>query len=149
MPSDEMVEKVARALYMEGYGRVRGAMPWEKLFERTKETWRTSARAALAAAEAGEQPVAFTTGHCKEKQKPGGCQLHNLHCAYPDCDRKPVASPPSEASMDERAAKTLDLIAKMAGNVVFNGKQRPISHEDHMRAWADIEAIAIRARVAT
>jgi hypothetical protein len=31
---------------------------------------------------------AFTTGHCEEKKKPGGCQLHNLHCRYPDCDRK-------------------------------------------------------------
>lgn len=30
------------------------------------------------------------TGYCKEKAKPGGCQLHNLHCRYPDCDKKPV-----------------------------------------------------------
>lgn len=34
------------------------------------------------------QPEAFTTGHCQEKAKPGGCQLHNIHCGFPDCDRK-------------------------------------------------------------
>lgn len=34
-----------------------------------------------------ESPV-VTTGHCKEKAKPGGCQLHNLQCEYPKCDQK-------------------------------------------------------------
>ncbi len=24
---------------------------------------------------------------CPEKLKPGGCQLHNLHCGYPKCDQ--------------------------------------------------------------
>lgn len=23
---------------------------------------------------------------CEEKAKPNGCQLHNLHCGYPDCE---------------------------------------------------------------
>lgn len=32
----------------------------------------------------------FTTGHCKEMQHRDGCQLHNLHCGYPNCDRKPT-----------------------------------------------------------
>lgn len=31
----------------------------------------------------------FTTGHCAEKARPGGCQRHNLLCGYPDCDRRP------------------------------------------------------------
>ncbi len=31
-----------------------------------------------------------TTGHCKEMKKPNGCQLHNLQCGYPECDRKPT-----------------------------------------------------------
>ena len=44
-------------------------------------------QAAIADVKAGGA-VAFTAGHCKEKQKPGGCQLHNLQCGYPDCDRK-------------------------------------------------------------
>lgn len=42
-----------------------------------------------------QEPVAYTTGHCKEKAQPGGCQLHNLHCGYPDCDRKAVETPPA------------------------------------------------------
>lgn len=33
------------------------------------------------------------TGHCKERAKPGGCPLHNLHCGYPECDRLPAAKP--------------------------------------------------------
>lgn len=33
----------------------------------------------------------YTDGHCAEKAKPGGCQLYNLHCGYPDCDRLPAA----------------------------------------------------------
>jgi hypothetical protein len=32
----------------------------------------------------------FTTGHCSEKKKPGGCKLHNIFCGFPDCDRKKV-----------------------------------------------------------
>ncbi len=43
----------------------------------------------------GQEPVAYTTGHCKEKAQPGGCQLHNLHCGYPACDRKAVTTPPA------------------------------------------------------
>lgn len=48
----------------------------------------------------------FTTGHCPEKAKPGGCQLHNLHCGYPDCDRRPVPKPSPEAA--ERALASKD-----------------------------------------
>ena len=36
------------------------------------------------------QEPQYTTGHCRENNKPGGCQLHNLHCGYPECDRKAV-----------------------------------------------------------
>ncbi len=43
----------------------------------------------------GQEPVAYTTGHCKEKAQPGGCQLHNLHCGYPACDRKAVTTQPA------------------------------------------------------
>ena len=32
----------------------------------------------------------YTTGHCEHNRAPGGCQLHNLHCGYPECDRKKV-----------------------------------------------------------
>ena len=27
---------------------------------------------------------------CSERAKPGGCQLHNLHCGYPACEREPM-----------------------------------------------------------
>jgi hypothetical protein len=52
----------------------------------------TALRTAIAEAEK-QEPVAYTTGHCKQKAQLGGCQLHNLHCGYPDCDRKAVATP--------------------------------------------------------
>lgn len=42
-------------------------------------------REALAAQA---EPVAI---HCPEKRKPGGCQLHNLHCGWPECN-KPESS---------------------------------------------------------
>ena len=29
--------------------------------------------------------------YCPEKRKPGGCQLHNLHCGYPKCNEAPAA----------------------------------------------------------
>lgn len=45
----------------------------------------SEARAVL-----NQAPPAYTEGHCAEKRKPGGCQLHNLHCGYPKCDRKPA-----------------------------------------------------------
>lgn len=32
--------------------------------------------------------VTITTGHCTHKNKPGGCQLHNLQCNYPACDQR-------------------------------------------------------------
>ncbi len=34
----------------------------------------------------------YTTGHCENHNKPGGCQLHNLQCGYPKCDRKQATS---------------------------------------------------------
>ena len=44
--------------------------------------------------QSNQEPVAYTTGHCKQRAQPGGCQLHNVHCGYPDCDRKAVTTPP-------------------------------------------------------
>ena len=49
----------------------------------------------------------------------------------------------------EEAAKALAVIERMANTIQFNGNQRDISHEDHMRAWKDVEATAIRARAET
>ena len=55
-------------------------------------TLESTALAAIAGREA--QGPKFTTGHCENKRKPGGCQLHNLHCGYPKCDQRPVAALP-------------------------------------------------------
>lgn len=155
MPSDEIVEKaraeaeknwpplklalwhVVTGAELNGSGYVNAYDLTDKLYA-----------AALAAAEAGEQPVAWRfpagptfaeRGLCwgyaaRKEEAEKAAVWGGVHPLY--------ASPPSEASRDERAAKALDLIAKMAGNVVFNGKQSPISHEDHMRAWAEIASMA-------
>ena len=52
-----------------------------------------AAPVAAQAAPAQTRTPIFTTGHCKEKAKPGGCQLHNLQCSYPECDRVLSAAP--------------------------------------------------------
>lgn len=41
-----------------------------------------------------QEPVAHSTGHCEHHKQKGGCQLHNLQCGWPDCDRKPISMPP-------------------------------------------------------
>lgn len=56
-------------------------------------TWKCAWKAALAEQPAQGATAAvprFTYGHCAERQKAGGCTRHNLHCGYPDCDRKEV-----------------------------------------------------------
>ena len=57
--------------------------------------WHTTQElfAAPVAMPAQTRTQIFTTGHCKEKAKPGGCQLHNLQCSYPACDRVLSAAP--------------------------------------------------------
>ena len=45
---------------------------------------------ALSAPLTEEQPKG---GHCVHKKQPGGCQLHNLHCGWPDCDTLPRSTP--------------------------------------------------------
>ena len=37
-------------------------------------------------------PPNYTTGHCENHKKPGGCPLHNLQCGYPQCDRRQATS---------------------------------------------------------
>ena len=39
----------------------------------------------------GSEARAYTTGHCENHKKPGGCPLHNLQCGYPQCDRQPAS----------------------------------------------------------
>ena len=66
-------------------------------------------RDALSTALAQQEPEPqYTTGHCKERAKPNGCQLHNLHCGYPECDRKPAALAQGEQ----------EPVAQMRGNAL-------------------------------
>jgi hypothetical protein len=55
-------------------------------------------RAALAQPE--PEPVAYTTGHCENHKQKGGCQLHNLQCGWPNCDRKLTTLPQREENHD-------------------------------------------------
>ena len=50
-------------------------------------------------AQAGEPT--YTTGHCENHKHPKGCQLHNLHCGYPACDRKAATHPTTERRVPE------------------------------------------------
>ena len=61
------------------------AQPWEKFCD-LNCVW-TDHHPDCKLAERLPLP-AFTTGHCKEKAKEGGCQLHNIQCGFPACDRK-------------------------------------------------------------
>ena len=50
------------------------------------------------------QMAEYTTGHCPNHNQPGGCQLHNLQCGWPNCDRRQVQhQPAAAASVSERA----------------------------------------------
>ncbi len=71
---------------------------WTRKFSPHLNTWRIfapegvqgSARAIIGAAiKAQSKPDTHTTWHCKEQAKPGGCQLHNLQCGWPECDIQP------------------------------------------------------------
>lgn len=59
----------------------------------------TAIREALAQPE--QEPVAYTTGHCENHKQKGGRQLHNLQCGWPDCDRKPITTPPHRKPLSD------------------------------------------------
>lgn len=46
------------------------------------------------------------TGACENKRKPGGCQLHNLHCGYPKCDEFPADAAAPEGAQGAVAVVT-------------------------------------------
>ena len=66
------------------------------------------ARAAIreALAQPEQDPVAYTTGHCENHKQKGGCQLHNLQCGWPDCDRKPITTPPQRKPLTWQPIET-------------------------------------------
>ena len=34
----------------------------------------------------------YTTGHCENHKHPKGCQLHNIQCGWPECDRRLITA---------------------------------------------------------
>jgi len=51
--------------------------------------------------EPEQEPVEHTTGHCENHKQKGGCQLHNLQCGWPDCDRKPITNQPQSKPLTD------------------------------------------------
>ena len=84
MTSETDAEFVADMEWLHSHDR-EAALPPEKL----------DRLFALARRGAEMQAKTFTEGHCEQKKAPGGCKLHNLHCGYPDCDRRPLPPPPA------------------------------------------------------
>ena len=89
------IKQALAAAVQEPYGYVWFTKHMEHRFTRMKPHPDMGAMniKPIYTASPGQEPVAYTTGHCKEKAQSGGCQLHNLHCSYPACDRK--AAPPA------------------------------------------------------
>lgn len=88
------------------------------------------------AAQAQAAAPAFTTGHCKNKAQPGGCQLHNLQCGYPECDRE-AAAPVQDvyaAPGDIRALKYR--IHELEGEVI--GYKQILAEQDAAEPVANI-----------
>ena len=59
------------------------------------------------------QEITFTTGHCPNKAQPGGCQLHNLQCGYPTCDRWPVVKPADRKPVVPNHDEVRDLVIEL------------------------------------
>ena len=72
--------------------------------------------ASWQAAQAQAAAPAFTTGRCKNKAQPGGCQLHNLQCGYPECDRQAAVEPPQYRAMWLAVKEELDILKLRGGN---------------------------------
>ena len=76
------------------------------ILQQEREIEKLKTELAALAAQAPQVPQEYTAGHCVEKANPKGCQLHNLQCGYPDCDRKPVTAL-REAPAGQEAVKNV------------------------------------------
>lgn len=56
--------------------------------------WRAWQAALASRDDRASEARGYTTGHCENHKKPGGCPMHNLQCGYPDCDRRPATAQP-------------------------------------------------------
>lgn len=76
---------------------------------------------------------------CKEKLKPGGCQLHNLHCGWPKCNEAPAQPQQAEASpatLTERDHFDLALWHKKLGELADAYYEAGRTHPARQRARA-------------
>jgi len=80
----------------------------------------TALRAALARQD---EPVAYTTGHCENHKQKGGCQLHNLQCGWPDCDRKPTTASSQQAEPVEQLAELQAMLRAEVDRLIAAGIQ--------------------------
>lgn len=87
-----LVDRSVLEQALEAIGAFQRSEECEQLFLDATE----SLHGALAAPE-----PKYTTGHCEEHAKPGGCQRHNLHCGFSECDRRPIASTQKNEWYDE------------------------------------------------
>lgn len=91
------------------------------------QMYSTIAAIKEALAQPEQEPVAYTTGHCENHKQKGGCQLHNLQCGWPDCDRKPITAPPQRKPLS-------------ASEIVTMYAERPTSDNDMIEFARAIEA---------
>ena len=86
------------------------------------------ARAAIreALAQPEQEPVAHTTGHCENHKQKGGCQLHNLQCGWPDCDRKPITHPPQRKPLTDEEIEAIHQSTWMQSTATLNDFARAI-----------------------
>ena len=75
---------------------------WDAMAVMVEEQQRMAKRIAALEAQPEQEPVAHTTGHCENHKQKGGCQLHNLQCGWPDCDRKPITAPPQRKPLTDK-----------------------------------------------
>jgi hypothetical protein len=70
--------------------------------------------AALSAREGGEAGK-FTTGHCESHKKPGGCTAPNVHCGWPECDRRPIPAQPASQQPHPTGDRVRAYVEEAAG----------------------------------
>jgi len=61
-----------------------------------RESYELCFAAGRASVEKVEIKAEYTTGHCANHAVRGGCQLPNVQCGYPECDRKKIEAAPSQ-----------------------------------------------------
>lgn len=86
----------------------------------------------------------WTTGHCSRKKAPGGCQLHNLQCGYPECDRKPAMTPnPKVPLLTAEDAETLGWIIDGQHAMLRGDKKCPELASPKLKALATGQAVTV------